>query len=256
MGVHAITSGLEGAWTSDPVKWDNGYFDLLFGYEWELTKSPAGAWQWTPKDVNDKDLAPTPDGSGNRVPTIMLTTDLSLRFDPVYEPISRRFHQDPQEFADAFAKRGTSSLTGILDPMPAGWARSCPPNLNSGRILYPPVGHQLIDADMAAVLKSRILDSGLTVPELVRAAWASASTYRGTDRRGGANGARVRLAPQRTWKVNDPRNWTTYWQSWNPSRVAFNSGRSSGQLVSLADLIVAWRLRSYRKGSCCGRKRD
>ena len=238
VGVHTTTSGLEGAWTSTPTSWDNGYFDMLFGYEWELTKSPAGAWQWTPKDVADKDLVPVADGSGGREPTMMLTTDLSLRLDPDYEPISRRFHADPDAFADAFAKAWYKLTHRDLGPHVCGLGPLVPTEPLIWQDPVPAVDHELADGEDIAELKRRILGSGHSVQELVRAAWASASTFRGTDRRGGANGARVRLTPQRDWEVNDPAELGNVLSSLVEIQSAFNSGRSDKRRVSLADLIV------------------
>ena len=238
VGVHATTSGLEGAWTAAPTSWDNGYFDMLFGYEWELTKSPAGAWQWTPKDVADKDLVPVADGSGGRVPTMMLTTDLALRIDPDYEPISRRFHADPDAFADAFAKAWYKLTHRDLGPRNCGLGPLVPTEPLIWQDPVPAVDHELVDGEDIAELKTSILASGHSVQELVRAAWASASTFRGTDRRGGANGARVRLAPQRDWDVNDPAELGNVLSSLEGIQSAFNSGQSGARRVSLADLIV------------------
>ena len=238
LGIHATTSGLEGAWTSSPAKWDNGYFDMLFGYEWEQTKSPAGAWQWTPKDVADEDLVPEADGSGNMIPTIMLTTDLSLRYDPVYEPISRRFHKNPEVFADAFARAWYKLTHRDLGPHVCGLGALVPAEPQIWQDPVPSVDHELIDTNDIASLKSKILASGLSVQELVRVAWASASTFRGTDRRGGANGARVRLAPQKGWDANDPGELGKVLSSLEAIQSEFNSGQSGDRRVSLADLIV------------------
>ncbi len=238
LGIHATTSGLEGAWTSSPTKWDNGYFDMLFGYEWEQTKSPAGAWQWTPKDVADEDLVPEADGSGNMIPTIMLTTDLSLRYDAVYEPISRRFHKNPEEFADAFARAWYKLTHRDLGPHVCGLGALVPEEPQIWQDPVPSVDHELIDANDIASLKSKILASGLSVQELVRVAWASASTFRGTDRRGGANGARIRLAPQKDWDANDPGELGKVLSSLEAIQSEFNSGQSGNRRVSLADLIV------------------
>ena len=237
-GADAITSGLEGAWTSNPTAWDNGFFDMLFGYEWELTKSPAGAWQWTAKDVVDKDLAPESNGSGKRVPTIMATTDLSLRMDPVYEPISRRFHENPDEFAEAFAKAWYKLTHRDMGPYSCCLGPLVPDEPQIWQDPVPAVDHELIEAEDIALLKKEILDQGLSIQELVRAAWASASTFRGTDRRGGANGARIRLSPQKDWDANDPEELSKVLSSLLAVRERFNKAQTTGKCVSLADLIV------------------
>ncbi|MVA98638.1 catalase/peroxidase HPI [Nitratireductor sp. CAU 1489] len=234
----AIGSGLEGAWTPDPIKWDNGYFDMLFGYEWELTKSPAGAWQWKPKDVADKDLAPAAHDPSKRVPTMMTTADMAMRMDPIYEPISRRFHQNPDEFADAFARAWFKLTHRDMGPK----SRYLGPEVPSEDLLWqdpiPPVEHQLIDAADVAALKDKILASGLSISELVSTAWASASTYRGSDKRGGANGARIRLAPQKDWEVNQPTQLAKVLEALAGIQSDFNAAQSGNKKVSLADLIV------------------
>ena len=237
-GADAITSGLEGAWTPNPTAWDNGFFDMLFGYEWELTKSPAGAWQWTAKDVVDKDIAPESNGSGKRVPTIMATTDLSLRMDPVYEPISRRFHENPDEFAEAFAKAWYKLTHRDMGPYSCCLGPLVPdePQIWQDPVLA--VDHELIEAEDIALLKKEMLDQGLSIQKLVRAAWASASTFRGTDRRGGANGARIRLSPQKDWDANDPEELSKVLSSLLAVRERFNKAQTTGKCVSLADLIV------------------
>ncbi|MEO9612834.1 MAG: catalase/peroxidase HPI [Nitratireductor sp.] len=234
----AIGSGLEGAWTPDPIKWDNGYFDMLFGYEWELTKSPAGAWQWKPKDVADKDLAPAAHDPSKRVPTMMTTADMAMRMDPIYEPISRRFHQNPEEFADAFARAWFKLTHRDMGPK----SRYLGPEVPSEDLLWqdpiPPVDHDLIDAADIAALKGRILASGLSVSELVSTAWASASTYRGSDKRGGANGARICLTPQKDWEVNQPAQLAKVLDTLSGIQSDFNAAQSGNKKVSLADLIV------------------
>ncbi|MEQ8450700.1 MAG: catalase/peroxidase HPI [Nitratireductor sp.] len=234
----AIGSGLEGAWTPDPIKWDNGYFDMLFGYEWELTKSPAGAWQWKPKDVADKDLAPAAHDPSKRVPTMMTTADMAMRMDPIYEPISRRFHQNPEEFADAFARAWFKLTHRDMGPK----SRYLGPEVPSEDLLWqdpiPPVDHDLIDAADIAALKGRILASGLSISELVSTAWASASTYRGSDKRGGANGARIRLTPQKDWEVNQPAQLAKVLDTLSGIQSDFNAAQSGNKKVSLADLIV------------------
>ena len=237
-GADAITSGLEGAWTSNPTAWDNGFFDMLFGYEWELTKSPAGAWQWTAKDVDKKDLAPESNGSGKRVPTIMATTDLSLRMDPVYEPISRRFHENPDELAEAFAKAWYKLTHRDMGPYSCCLGSLVPGEPQIWQDPVPAVDHELVEAEDIALLKKEILDQGLSIQELVRVAWASASTFRGTDRRGGANGARIRLSPQKDWDANDPEELNKVLSSLLAVRESFNKAQTTGKCVSLADLIV------------------
>ncbi|MYH39442.1 MAG: catalase/peroxidase HPI, partial [Candidatus Dadabacteria bacterium] len=237
-GADAITSGLEGAWTPNPTVWDNGFFDMLFGYEWELTKSPAGAWQWTAKDVDDKDLAPESNGSGKRVPTIMATTDLSLRMDPVYEPISRRFHENPDELAKAFAKAWYKLTHRDMGPYPCCLGSLVPHEPQIWQDPVPAVDHELVEAEDIALLKKEILDQGLSIQALVRAAWASASTFRGTDRRGGANGARIRLSPQKDWDANDPEELSKTLSSLMAVGERFNNAQTNGKSVSLADLIV------------------
>jgi catalase-peroxidase len=237
-GSDAIGSGLEGAWTPNPTQWDNGYFDMLFGYEWELTKSPAGAWQWTPKDVADKDLAPDPEDPSKRVPTIMTTADMAMRMDPIYEPISRRFHENPDEFADAFARAWFKLTHRDMGPI----SRYLGPEVPDEELLWqdpvPTVTHKLIGEDDIAALKAKILDSGLSVSQLVSTAWASASTFRGSDKRGGANGARIRLAPQKDWEVNQPGQLTGVLETLESIQKDFNGSQSDGERVSLADLIV------------------
>jgi len=237
-GADAITSGLEGAWTSNPTAWDNGFFDMLFGYEWELTKSPAGAWQWTAKDVDKKDLAPESNGSGKRVPTIMATTDLSLRMDPVYEPISRRFHENPDELAEAFAKAWYKLTHRDMGPYSCCLGALVPDEPQIWQDPVPAADHELVEAEDIALLKKEILDQGLSIQELVRVAWASASTFRGTDRRGGANGARIRLSPQKDWDANDPEELNKVLSSLLAVRESFNKAQTTGKCVSLADLIV------------------
>ncbi len=237
-GADAITSGLEGAWTPNPTVWDNGFFDMLFGYEWELTKSPAGAWQWTAKDIDDKDLVPESDGSGKRVPTIMATTDLSLRMDPVYEPISRRFHENPDEFAEAFAKAWYKLTHRDMGPYSCCLGSLVPDEPQIWQDPVPAVDHELIGAEDIALLKKEILDQGLSIQELVRVAWASASTFRGTDRRGGANGARIRFSPQKDWDANDPEELSRALSSLMAVGERFNNAQTNGKCVSLADLIV------------------
>ncbi|MGE0231024.1 MAG: catalase/peroxidase HPI [Flavobacteriaceae bacterium] len=237
-GDDTITSGLEGAWTPNPIKWDDGFFHMLFDYEWELTKSPAGANQWKAKNVAEKDLAPAAHTKGKRVPTMMATTDLALKFDPVYEPISRRFRDNPAEFADAFARAWFKLTHRDMGPV----VRYLGPEVPKEELIWqdpiPAVDHKLIDAADIKDLKAKILASGLTVAELVSTAWASAATFRNSDKRGGANGARIRLAPQKDWEVNDPAQLSRVLGKLEEIRKAFNDAQSGGKKVSLADLIV------------------
>ncbi|WP_329315895.1 catalase/peroxidase HPI [Streptomyces sp. NBC_01278] len=237
-GADAITSGLEGIWTNTPVTWDNSFFEILFGYEWELFQSPAGANQWRPKDNAGAGTVPDAhDASKTHAPT-MLTTDLSLRVDPAYEQISRRFLADPSAFADAFARAWFKLTHRDMGPV----VRYLGPEVPAETLLWqdplPAVTHALVDAENIASLKSRILASDLSVSQLVSAAWASASSFRGSDKRGGANGARVRLQPQNGWEVNDPDQLATVLRTLDGIRQSFNSAQSDGKQVSLADLIV------------------
>ncbi len=233
-----ITSGLEGTWTPTPVTWDNSFFDTLFGYEWELSKSPAGANQWVPKDSGGAGTVPDAHDPSKRHTPVMLTTDLSLRMDPIYGPISKRFHENPEEFADAFARAWYKLTHRDMGPI----ARYLGPEVPAEQLLWqdplPAVDQELIDADDSAALKSRILESGLSVSQLVSTAWASASTFRGSDKRGGANGARIRLAPQKDWAVNQPDQLATVLGVLEGIRQGFNSAQSGGKRVSLADVIV------------------
>src|SRR5680860_558127 len=236
-GADAITSGIEVTWTSTPTAWDNSLFDNLFGYEWELTKSPAGAHQWQPKDGAGAGTVPGPDaGSAKRVPT-MLTTDLSLRLDPVYEPISRRFHANPEQFADAFARAWFKLTHRDMGPLPRYLGPEVPQETLLWQDPIPAVTHELVTAEDVAALTSQVLASGLSVSQLVSTAWASASTFRGGDKRGGANGARIRLEPQNGWEVNDPDELATVLRTLEGVQEAFNADRTDTQ-VSLADLIV------------------
>ncbi|MDX1691437.1 MAG: catalase/peroxidase HPI [Acidimicrobiia bacterium] len=238
MGDDAITSGLEGAWTTNPIRWDNGYFDLLFKYEWELTKSPAGAYQWTPKDVEDDDLVPMAHDPETMVPPMMATTDLSLKVDPVYREISQRFHENPDEFADAFARAWFKLLHRDMGPKDRYLGPWVPEEDLIWQDPVPAVDHALVDDEDAADLKSRILDTDLTVAQLVSTAWASASTYRDTDKRGGANGARIRLSPQADWDVNVTSGVREVLAVLEGIQDTFNADRSDGKRVSLADLVV------------------
>ena len=237
-GGDTISSGLEGAWTSNPVKWDNGYFDNLFGYDWELTKSPAGAWQWTPKDEAAQTSVPDAHDPDKRVAPMMATTDLSMKVDPEYEKISRHFHENPDELADAFARAWYKLTHRDMGPI----SRYLGPEVPDEQLLWqdpvPAVDHELIGPDDVAALKGEILESGLSISQLVATAWASASTFRGSDKRGGANGARIRLAPQKDWEVNEPAQLATVLQTLGKIREGFNGSQSGGKKVSLADLIV------------------
>ena len=236
-GADAITSGLEGIWTSNPAKWDNEFFDNLFRYEWELTKSPAGAHQWTPKDSAGAGTVPDAfDPSKKHAPT-MLTTDLSLRFDPIYAPISKRFHENPEAFADAFARAWYKLTHRDMGPV----VRLLGPEVAEAQIWQDPVpdvDHELIGEQDIAALKAKILGSGLSIAQLVSTAWASATTFRGTDKRGGANGARIRLAPQKDWEVNQPAELAKVLQKLEAIQKDFNAAQSGGKKVSLADIIV------------------
>jgi catalase-peroxidase len=243
-GDDTITSGLEGAWKPNPTQWDMGYFDMLFGYEWELTKSPAGAWQWKPKDVADKDLAPSAHDPSKRVPTMMTTGDMAMRMDPIYESISRRFHENPDEFADAFARAWFKLTHRDMGPRSRYLGAEVPAEELIWQDPVPAVDHGLIDAQDIADLKGEILASGLSISELVSTAWASASTFRGSDKRGGANGARIRLTPQKDWEVNQPAQLKTVLKTIEGIKKEFNSTQSGGKMVSLADLIVL--------GGCAG----
>ena len=238
-GDDAITSGLEGAWTPSPITWDNSYFGTLFGYEWEKVKSPAGAWQWIPTDPAAAGTVPDPQDAAKSHPPVMLTTDLSLRMDPIYEPISRRFYENPQELADAFAKAWFKLTHRDMGPVRRYLGPLVPAEPQIWQDPVPPVTHELIGTQDIAALKGTILASGLTISQLVSAAWASASTHRGTDKRGGANGARVRLAPQNDWEVNNPAELAEVLRTLEGIQREFNSSQGGGaKQVSLADLIV------------------
>ena len=238
VGRDAITSGLEVTWTPTPTKWDNSFLETLFGYEWELTKSPAGGYQWQPKDGAGSDAVPDPEDPALRRPPTMLTTDLSLRLDPIYEPISRRFLEHPDELAEAFAKAWFKLTHRDMGPVTRYLGPEVPKETMIWQDPIPPVDHELVGAEEIAQLKAQILGSGLTVPALVATAWASASTFRGSDKRGGANGARIRLEPQRGWDVNDPEQLARVLDALEAIQEGFNASRSDGKRVSLADLIV------------------
>jgi catalase-peroxidase len=238
-GDDAITSGLEGAWTPSPIRWDNSYFETLFGYEWEKVKSPAGAWQWVPADPAAAGTVPDPQDPAKSHPPVMLTTDLSLRMDPIYEPISRHFYENPQELADAFAKAWFKLTHRDMGPIARYLGPLVPAEPQIWQDPVPPVTHELVGAADIAALKGTILASGLTIPQLVSAAWASASTHRGTDKRGGANGARIRLAPQNDWEVNNPAELAEVLRTLEGIQREFNGSQAGGaKQVSLADLIV------------------
>ncbi|HQU73050.1 MAG TPA: catalase/peroxidase HPI [Calditrichia bacterium] len=243
-GDDTITSGIEGSWTPNPIKWDNGYFDVLFGYEWELVKSPAGANQWTPRNLKTEDMAPAAHDPAKRVPIIMTTADMAMRMDPDYEKISRRFHENPDQFADAFARAWFKLTHRDMGPR----SRYLGPEVPAEELIWqdpiPEVDHKLIDDKDVADLKAKILASGLSVSQLVSTAWASASTFRGSDKRGGANGARLALAPQKNWAVNEPARLAEVLKTLEGIRDTFNKTQSGGKKVSLADLIVL--------GGCAG----
>jgi catalase-peroxidase len=236
VGKDAITSGLEVVWTPTPTKWDNSFLETLYGYEWELTKSPAGAWQYVAKDRAGAGTIPDPFSGPGRAPT-MLTTDLSLRMDPVYEEITRRWLEHPEELADAFAKAWYKLLHRDMGPV-SRYRGPWVPEPQLWQDPVPAVDHKLIDEKDIAALKGKILESGLSVSQLVSTAWASAASFRGTDKRGGANGARIRLAPQKDWEVNNPVELATVLQALEKIQQDFNSSASGGKKVSLADLIV------------------
>ncbi len=236
-GPDAITSGLEGAWTSNPVKWDNGYFENLFGYEWQLTKSPAGAFQWTPQEASAQGTVPDAHDTAKRHAPMMFTTDLALRMDPIYAPIAKRFHENPDQLAEAFAKawyklthRDMGPVSRLLGPLVA------PPQLWQDPV--PAVDHELIGAQDIAQLKAKLLASGLSISQLVTTAWASASTFRGSDKRGGANGARIRLSPQTDWEVNQPAELAKVLRALEQIQKDFHGAQSGKKRVSIADLIV------------------
>jgi catalase-peroxidase len=237
-GGDAITSGLEGAWTPTPIQWDNSFFDVLFGYDWDLVKSPAGAWQWVPTNPAAASTVPDAHDPSKRHSPVMLTTDLALRMDPIYAPISKRFHENPDQFADAFARAWFKLTHRDMGPR----SRYLGPLVPAEELLWqdpvPAVTHELIDAQDIAALKSKILASGLSISQLVSTAWASAATFRGSDKRGGANGARIRLAPQKDWEVNQPAQLPTVLATLEAIQQEFNSAQSGGKMVSLADVIV------------------
>ena len=237
-GVHTTTSGIEGAWKPNPTQWDNGYFDTLFGYEWELVKSPAGAHQWSAKNVKPEDMIPDAHDPSKKHPPMMTTADMSLRLDPIYEPIARRYQQNPQAFANAFARAWFKLTHRDMGPK----IRYLGPEVPAEDLLWqdpiPVVAFPLINTGDIADLKTRLLASGLSIPELISTAWASASTFRSSDKRGGANGARIRLAPQKDWEANQPEQLARVLAKLESIQQAFNDAQSGGKKVSLADLIV------------------
>ncbi len=238
MGPDTITSGIEGAWTPNPTQWDMGYFDVLFGYEWELTKSPAGAWQWTAKDLAEKDHAPAAHDPSKREKIMMTTADMAMRMDPAYEKISRYYHANPDKFADAFARAWFKLTHRDMGPRDRYLGPDVPAEVLIWQDPVPAVDHPLIDDADVAALKALILGAGVSVTDLVLTAWASASVYRDSDKRGGANGARIRLAPQKDWAVNQPAKLQTVLAALEGVRGGFNASASGGKKVSLADLIV------------------
>ncbi|MGD1953108.1 MAG: catalase/peroxidase HPI [Leptolyngbyaceae cyanobacterium] len=244
IGVHTITSGIEGAWTTNPTQWDNNYFENLFGYEWDLTKSPAGAHQWVPKDGAATNAVPAAHDPSRRHAPLMTTADMAMKMDPVYGPISRRFFDHPEQFADAFARAWFKLTHRDMGPV----SRYLGPEVPSEELLWqdpvPAVTHELVDESDIAALKQQILSSSLTVSQLVSTAWASASTFRDSDKRGGANGARICLAPQKDWEVNQPQQLTPVLQTLEAIQSTFNNAQSGGKRVSLADVIVL--------GGCAG----
>ncbi len=237
-GGDTITSGIEGAWTANPTKWDNGYFDLLFGYDWDLTKSPAGAWIWVPVGVTEDDMAPAADDPSRKVTTMMTTADMAMRMDPIYGPISKRFHENPEEFAEAFARAWFKLTHRDMGPKVRFLGSEVPDEDLIWQDPVPAVDHDLVDASDIAQLKAEILASGLSVSDLVSTAWASASTFRGSDMRGGANGARIRLEPQKGWEANQPEKLAKVLGVLEGIQTAFNGGAGGNKKVSLADLIV------------------
>jgi catalase-peroxidase len=237
-GVHTITSGIEGAWTNNPIQWDNGYFENLFGYDWELTKSPAGAHQWTPKNASAANTVPDAHDKTKRHAPMMTTADMAMRLDPAYEKISRRFMANPHEFADAFARAWFKLTHRDMGPRARYLGPLVPAEVLIWQDPVPAVDHALINEQDIAALKAKLLTSGLSIPQLVTTAWASASTFRGSDKRGGTNGARIRLAPQNGWEVNQPAELAKVLQVLESIQKGFNAAQSGDKKVSLADLIV------------------
>jgi catalase-peroxidase len=243
-GDDTISSGIEGAWNPTPIQWDNSYLDTLFGYDWDLVKSPAGAWQWVPTDPAAAETVPDAHDPSKRHAPMMTTADLALRMDPIYAPISKRFHENPEKFADAFARAWFKLTHRDMGPRSRYLGAEVPAEELTWQDPVPAVTHELIDEQDISALKGKILASELSVSQLISTAWASASTFRGSDKRGGANGARIRLAPQKDWEVNQPAQLKTVLQTLERIQEEFNSAQSSGKIVSLADLIVL--------GGCAG----
>ena len=246
-GDDTITSGIEGAWTPNPTRWDNEYFDVLFGYEWELTKSPAGAHQWTPTAESNAQTVPAAHDSSKTQALMMTTADMALKMDPIYEPISRRFHENPDQFADAFARAWFKLTHRDMGPIARYLGKEVPQEELIWQDPIPAVTHPLVDDSDVAVLKEKVLNSKLSISELVSTAWASASTFRGSDMRGGANGGRIRLAPQKDWKANNPERLSKVLAALEGIQQEFNDAQTDGKKVSLADLIVL--------GGCAGVER-
>ena len=236
--VHTISSGLEGAWTTNPIKWDNNYFENLFGYEWEQTKSPAGAIQWTPKETSASGTVPDAHDSSKTHAPVMFTSDLALRMDPIYEPISRRFYENPNELSEAFAKAWFKLTHRDMGPYVRGLGSLVPSEPQLWQDPIPDVDHELVNDGDIAELKKTILKSDLSISQLVQTAWASAATYRGTDKRGGANGARIRLEPQKNWTINSSSELGKALRTLEEIQIEFNSKQANGKLISLSDLIV------------------
>ncbi|TCD58741.1 catalase/peroxidase HPI [Synechococcus sp. BS56D] len=249
---HTITSGIEGAWKPNPTRWDLGYFEMMFSYEWELSKSPAGAWQWVAKDVKPHHMIPDAHVHGKSSAPIMTTADLSLRHDPIMEPIARRFHQDQGAFADTFARAWFKLTHRDLGPRALYLGPDVPEEVQIWQDPVPAVNHPLIDDADISNLKRQILASGQSISALVATAWASASTFRGSDRRGGANGGRIRLLPQRTWEVNDPEQLNGALAALEAVQTQFNSSSSNGKSVSIADLIVLGGCAAVEKAAADG----
>ncbi|MCF6306070.1 MAG: catalase/peroxidase HPI [Rhodobacteraceae bacterium] len=237
-GDDTISSGIEGAWTANPIKWDNGYFDLLLGYDWDLEKSPAGAWIWVPVGVSEDEMAPAAHDASKKVPTMMTTADMAMRMDPIYGPISKRFHENPDQFADAFARAWFKLTHRDMGPRSRYLGKDVPAEELIWQDPVPAVDHALIDDRDIADLEAKLLDCGLSVSELVSTAWASASTFRGSDMRGGANGARIRLAPQNGWEANQPEALAKALTALEAVQTSFNDSATGGKKVSLADVIV------------------
>ncbi len=237
-GDDTTTSGIEGAWTANPTQWDNGFFDLLFGYDWNLTKSPSGAWIWEPVNVKEEDMAPQAHDPSKKVKTMMTTADMAMRMDPIYGPISKRYHENPEEFADAFARAWFKLTHRDMGPRSLYLGAEVPAEELIWQDNVPAVDYDLVDAADIANLKAKVLASGLSIGELVSTAWASASTFRGSDNRGGTNGARIRLEPQRNWEANQPEQLAKVLGVLEGIQSDFNAAQSGGKKVSIADLIV------------------